>query len=82
MATLGKAKYEYPMGEPDILRPVIVHVDGMSFRKCPITYRGYRPTLKPNQIGVYNEEDEDEPIDKTDTKKSCMDSVDDLIDIK
>ncbi len=82
MATLGKAKYEYPMGEPDILRPVIVHVDGMSFRKCPITYRGYRPTLKPHQIGVYNEEDDDEPIDKTDTQQSCMDSVDDLIDIK
>ena len=70
-------KYDDPVGQSDILRPVIVHYDGMSFRKCATTYRGYRPPASHQTNSSYIEEDEEE-----DGRESCcMDKIEDVLDI-
>ncbi len=80
MATNNKVRYDHPIGQADILRPVIVHYDGMSFRKCTTTYRGYRPTPHQTKYVSYVE-DENEEVDDG-ASSCCMDKIDDILDIK
>ena len=76
-----KVEYVYPLGQPDIMKPVILSYDGMNFRKCPITYRGYRPpSAYSARFTVPAEDDYEDNEEEKST--SCMDKVEDFLNVK